>query len=97
MLSSLTARWRVAHDEATAEQSIASLRAGTISAFAKFLCLNLQLGILGLGAYLAVQEIVSPGTMIAGSILMGRALAPVEQAIGTWRTIVSARAAYGRV
>jgi ATP-binding cassette subfamily C protein len=97
MLTSMTGRWRQAQDAATAEQSIASVRAGTISAFAKFLRLTLQLGILGLGAYLAVQEIVSPGTMIAGSILMGRALAPVEQAIGTWRTIVSARAAYGRV
>jgi PrtD family type I secretion system ABC transporter len=97
MLPAMTTRWRQAQDAATAEQSTASVRAGTISAFAKFLRLTLQLGILGLGAYLAVQEIVTPGTMIAGSILMGRALAPVEQAIGTWRTIVSARAAYARV
>ncbi|MBC8240809.1 MAG: type I secretion system permease/ATPase [Alphaproteobacteria bacterium] len=97
MLTSMTSRWREAQDTATAEQSIASVRAGSISAFAKFLRLTLQLSILGLGAYLAVQEIVTPGTMIAASILMGRALAPVEQAIGTWRTIVSARAAYTRV
>jgi len=97
MLTSMTGRWRQAQDTATAEQSIASVRAGSIAAFAKFLRLTLQLSILGLGAYLAVQEIVTPGTMIAASILMGRALAPVEQAIGTWRTIVSARAAYTRV
>jgi PrtD family type I secretion system ABC transporter len=97
MLAALTNRWRQAQDTATAEQSVASVRAGIISAFAKFLRLTLQLGILGLGAYLAVQEVVSPGAMIAASILMGRALSPVEQAIGTWRTIVSARGAYARV
>jgi PrtD family type I secretion system ABC transporter len=97
MLSSLTARWREAQDATVQEQSVASVRAGAISAVAKLLRLVLQMGMLGLGAYLAVIEEISPGAMIAGSIMMGRALSPVEQAIGTWRTIVSALGAYARV
>jgi PrtD family type I secretion system ABC transporter len=52
---------------------------------------------MGVGAYLAISQEMTPGAMIAASIIMGRALAPVEQAIGTWKGLVSARAAYYRI
>jgi len=52
---------------------------------------------LGTGAWLVLEGEITPGVMIAGSILMARALSPVEQAIGTWRSAVSARDAFRRV
>jgi ATP-binding cassette subfamily C protein len=57
----------------------------------------MQSGILGLGAWLAVQQQVSPGIMIAASIMMSRALAPIEQAVAHWSGLVTARQSYGRL
>ena len=57
----------------------------------------LQSGMLGLGAYLAVLQEISPGTMIAGTIILSRALSPVEQAITHWRAFLGARKSYGRL
>ena len=53
--------------------------------------------ILGLGAYLAIERQISPGIVIAGSILLGRALAPIDQLIGSWRAFLGARGAYQRL
>ena len=52
---------------------------------------------LGVGAWLVIHDEITPGAMIAGSILLGRALAPVEQAIGSWKSAVAARGAYQRM
>jgi ATP-binding cassette subfamily C protein EexD len=52
---------------------------------------------LGLGAYLAIQKAISPGLVISGSILLGRALAPLDQMIAGWRGFLGAREAYGRL
>lgn len=57
----------------------------------------LQSAILGLGAYLVIENQLTPGGMIAASILLGRALAPVDLAISTWRNVVSARQSYTRL
>ena len=57
----------------------------------------MQSAILGLGALLVLDHQLSPGGMIAASILLGRALAPVDLAISTWRSLVSARGAYARL
>ena len=97
MQGGLRRRWQVAHRRGLHEQSVASDRAGTITATSKTIRLILQSAILGTGAALAIEQVISPGSMIAASIIMGRALAPVDQAIGNWRSFVGARAAYRRL
>ncbi|RUX73272.1 type I secretion system permease/ATPase [Mesorhizobium sp. M7A.F.Ca.US.006.04.2.1] len=97
MLKPLLEIWKVHQDEANDGQSRASSRGGTISAIARSFRQALQMAILGLGAYLVLRNEASGGIMIAASILMGRALAPVEQAISTWKATVGARAAYKRL
>ncbi len=89
--------WSELHGKAMACQSLASDRAGAVTASSKSFRLILQALILASGAYLAIQQIISPGAMIAASIIMGRGLAPIEQAIGGWRSYVSARSSYGRL
>lgn len=69
----------------------------TFSAYIKVIRLALQSGVLALGAYLAIKQEVTPGAMIAASILTARALSPVEQAIANWRGFVAARQARVRL
>jgi len=78
-------------------QTLASERASVISSITSAARLTFQSSILGLGAYLAIQNIITPGMMIAASILMGMALRPVQIAIGTWKQFLSARTSYGRL
>lgn len=97
MAPNLVKRWNTDNADAIRLQAMASDRAGTISSTVKFLRFGIQLLVMGVGAYLAISQEMSPGAMIAGSIIMGRALAPVEQAIGTWKGLIAARAAYQRI
>ncbi len=97
MLQAMMSTWKPLQKAAAEGQATASLRSAVLAAAARFLRLGLQIGVLGLGAYLVVHAEASPGAMVAASILMGRALAPVEQAIGTWKAVVSARSAYQRL
>jgi len=93
----LTKRWLNQHDEMLVHQAKASDRAGSIMASSKFIRMSLQVAILGTGAYLAIHQLISPGIMIAASIVMGRALAPVEQAVGQWKQFVAARSSHKRL
>ena len=97
MLANLRSRWYSRYKDLLALQSIASDRAGVIGAFSKFFRMTQQSLILGLGAYLVIKGEMSAGGMIAGSILMGRALAPVDLLLGTWKNLVSARGAFARM
>jgi ATP-binding cassette, subfamily C, bacterial len=97
MLDALVGRWGVHHSAVLALQAKASDRAGAIIAFTKFFRMFLQTAILGTGAYLAVQHEISAGMMIAASILIGRALQPIELAVGNWKSFLGAREAYGRM
>jgi PrtD family type I secretion system ABC transporter len=68
-----------------------------IAAASKFLRLSLQIAILGVGAWLIIEQQLTGGASIAASILIGRALAPIDQAIGGWRQIVVAQQSWQRL
>ncbi|HXI08081.1 MAG: type I secretion system permease/ATPase [Bradyrhizobium sp.] len=91
MLDRLTARWSRANERYLQENIRASDVATNLGSGAKVLRYVLQSGMLGLGAYLVVVDKASGGVMIASSIMMGRALAPVEVALGSWKQLLSAR------
>ena len=78
-------------------QMIASDNAGFWSNISKSARVLFQSLILGLGGYLAIKAELSPGMMIAGSIIMGRALAPLDLMIGSWKGFSNARSAYERL
>ncbi len=78
-------------------QSEAAFRGAAYSGATKFWRLILQSAALGLGAYLAVKGEISPGALIAGSILTSRALQPIEQIVGAWRPLMLAGAAYNKL
>lgn len=80
-------RWQVARDKSLVESVAANDVGGTFSSMTKTLRLFLQSAMLGLGAYLVLLNELTPGAMIAGSILLGRALAPIELAIGQWALV----------
>ena len=84
MRSAAIARWEKLREGALGAQIAASDATSGYAVASKTLRFYLQSAMLGLGALLAIEGAISPGVMIAASILMGRALAPVEQAIGQW-------------
>ncbi len=97
MTPGLLERWGADRDQMLGRQVIASDRAGTIQSVIKFLRLSMQSVILGLGAYLVIERTVTAGSMFAASLLLGRALQPVEQVVGAWRGIVAVRGALSRL
>ena len=97
MLPNLMSRWFKLHGRFLQLQAEASEKAGIVTATSKFVRISLQSLILGLGALLALENRITPGMMIVGSILMGRALAPVDQLINVWKGWSSTRSAYQRL
>lgn len=75
-------------------QASAAFASSFYASFSRFLRLALQSFVLGLGAYLAIERQISPGALIAGTILASRALAPLEQIVGAWRQLSEARESY---
>lgn len=84
-------RWKLAREKALFGALSSADLSGSFSSATRTLRMFLQSAILGLGAWLVLQGDLTPGAMIAGSILMGRALAPIEQAIGQWPVLTRAR------
>ena len=97
MTDRLTARWSQANERYLQENIRATDVYANLGSSAKVLRYILQSGMLGMGAYLVVADKASGGIMIASSILMGRALAPVEIALGTWKQLSAARQGLARL
>ena len=97
MLPQIRERWRQVQSQHLSLQLRANAKGGLITALSKFYRLSIQSLILGMGAYLAIHHEITPGLVVAGSILMGRALAPLDQIIGQWRGVLLAREAYERL
>ena len=97
MTNRFTARWSQANERYLRENIRATDVYANLGSGAKVLRYVLQSGMLGIGAYLVVVDKASGGIMIASSIMMGRALAPVEIALGTWKQLVAARQGIARL
>jgi PrtD family type I secretion system ABC transporter len=89
--------WGEANAKYLASQQQTSDVAGGLGAISKVLRFALQSGVLGLGAYLVIQQQATAGIIIASSIIVARSLAPVELAIANWRGFVSARQSWRRL
>ena len=97
MRENVKVRWMERYIDFSNEQTMASDEAGIWANLSKSLRMFFQSLILGLGAYLVIESELTPGMMIAGSIVMGRALAPMDMLTNTWKQFVSARQAYHRM
>lgn len=97
MLSNLRRRWLGAHERHLQLQARASDRAAVVAGLTKIVRLAMQSLALGYGALLVLEGKMTAGGMIAASILVSRALAPVEQMIAHWKQIIAGRSAYARL
>ncbi len=97
MLPAVTRRWSELNERALVEQAGATRAGAALSGMTKFTRQGIQSAMLALGAYIVLDQQVTAGVMIAATILLGRALAPVEQLVAGWRALVEARAAWRRL
>lgn len=97
MKSGVTATWEQLNREALKHQWVGGRWSSRITALSKFTRQMIQVVMLGVGAWLVIDLHVSPGVMIAATILLGRALAPVELLIQGWRSMIEARSAAQRL
>jgi PrtD family type I secretion system ABC transporter len=97
MVGTLGRRWAESNQRYRSAVSLSSDIVNAFGGLSKLLRLLLQSMILGAGAYLVILQELSAGSMIAASIMMGRALAPIETAIANWRSFISARQSLRRL
>jgi PrtD family type I secretion system ABC transporter len=97
MLDGIVRLWRRDNREGRTATLEAGNRGAIVLGVSKYARLMVQTVILATGAWLVIHQEASAGAMFAASFLLGRALAPVENAIGTWKSLVSARLAYRRL
>jgi PrtD family type I secretion system ABC transporter len=97
MAGNLAANWAKSNAAYMSGQRRANDVTSTIGSVSRIVRLALQSGVLGIGAYLVIYQLATPGIIIAASILTSRALAPIEMVIGSWKGFVSARQGWRRL
>jgi PrtD family type I secretion system ABC transporter len=97
MRSAVSGRWNALNEAALREQAAANGIGATYAGLTKFTRQLIQLAMLGAGAYLVISQHLSAGVMIAATIILGRALAPVESLVAGWRSLVEVRGAWQRL
>jgi ATP-binding cassette subfamily C exporter for protease/lipase/ATP-binding cassette subfamily C protein EexD len=97
MTQRLLARWRTQQTRIAALQTSASRSTVAFTALTKSVRQTIQIAMLSLGAWLVLTQEASGGIMIATSILLGKAVQPVEQLVASWKVLTEARAAYRRL
>ena len=97
MIGNLQKRWNQKHQDWMGKNSSALGLTHRVTAWSKFIRYAQQSLSLGAGALLVIDGQLSPGAMIAANVLMGRALAPIDQLVSTWRGFVASRAAFERL
>jgi ATP-binding cassette subfamily C exporter for protease/lipase len=97
MLPAVRARWHGLHLRQIQLQAMASDQAAVMGALTKFVRITMQSLSLGFGALLVLEGRMTPGSMIAASVLVSRALAPVELLVGNWKQVITGRAAFARL
>ncbi|WP_435213949.1 type I secretion system permease/ATPase [Luminiphilus sp. nBUS_16] len=97
MISTLTEKWRIGQDHVLEKQERNSATAAGYSATIKSLTTAMQSAAITTGAVLAMQQQISPGVMIGAALLLGRSLAPIQQAVGGWKGLVDAKLQYSRL
>jgi len=97
MAENLTGHWQTLNNRVIDAQVVTGLRGGIINSFSRFIRMAIQILMLAVGASLVINQHVSSGIMIAATLILSRALAPVESAITTWKGLVDARGSYKRL
>ena len=97
MIQNLQARWQSRHQQHLSLGGRAQRLTHHITAWSKFIRYSQQSLALGAGALLVIDGQLSPGAMIAANVMMTRALAPIDQLVGSWRQFMSMRTAFGRL
>ena len=97
MTQRMMKRWRALQDGVLKLQTDAATTSSVFTALSRLLRQVVQAGMMAVGAYLVLTQAASAGVMIATTVLLGRALQPVEQLVGSWRVLSDARAAYARL
>jgi PrtD family type I secretion system ABC transporter len=97
MTAAAVGRWDTRHGELLDAQARLAARSARLAAAARILRQALQVAMLAVGAWLVIGTAASPGIMVAATILVGRALQPIEHLIGGWRMLIDARGAWQRL
>lgn len=97
MISGVTSRWQEFNDTVMKLQTQANRKSGLVQSLSSWIRQSMQVFIYGVGAWLTIKGEATAGSMIAASIIMGRALAPIQMGIGSWKSMIEAHGSWKRV